>query len=109
MTPATSSVPVSSVPLKHQNARNGWKGNEFPPSNPSVPGQLGTDGNDWERRERIEPETLLSAADRACDHWQDDDSARQEMRRQIAEVQPEHYAGLLAHFERTYPAEVDHE
>lgn len=104
MTPATSSVPVSSVPLKDENGWNGWKGNKFPPSNPSVPGHLGTDQNDWERKERIELETLLSAADRACGHWNDSDAARAEMRRQIAETPPEHLADLLAHFEREYPA-----
>lgn len=47
---------------------------------------------------------LNAAADRACDHWNDSDAARQEMRRQIAETPPEHHADLLAHFEREYPA-----
>ncbi len=48
---------------------------------------------------------LLIAALRACDHWNDSPVARQEMRRQIAEVPPEHRAELLAHFERVYPAQ----
>ncbi|WP_377561306.1 hypothetical protein [Ottowia beijingensis] len=45
---------------------------------------------------------------RACDHWGDSPAARQEMRRQLAEVPPEHHAALLEHFERAYPAqEID--
>lgn len=48
---------------------------------------------------------LLEAAMRACDHWNDSPAARQEMRRQLAAVPPEHHAGLLEHFDRTYPAQ----
>ena len=48
---------------------------------------------------------LLAAARRACDHWADSPAARSEMRRQIAEVPPEHRVGLLAHFERKYPTQ----
>lgn len=81
------------------------RGMKLPPSVPFVPGQLGTDGNDWERKERMELECLLEAADRACDHWGDSLAARQEMRRQLAEVPPEHHAALLAHFTATYPAQ----
>lgn len=46
---------------------------------------------------------LLAAAMRACDHWHDSEAARQEMRRQIAAVPPEHRADLLAHFRSAYP------
>lgn len=48
---------------------------------------------------------LNAAADRACDHWNDGRAARQEMRRQLTEVPPEHHAALLAHFTATYPAQ----
>ncbi|MEZ5608791.1 MAG: hypothetical protein R3E52_17190 [Burkholderiaceae bacterium] len=54
-------------------------------------------------------ERLLAAAMRACDRWGDSPAARSEMRRQIAEVPPEHRAGLLAHFERTYPEGATHD
>lgn len=47
---------------------------------------------------------LLAAAMRACEHWADSEAARQEMRRQVAEVPPEHRAELLAHFLSAYPA-----
>ena len=46
---------------------------------------------------------LLDAAMRACAHWGDSEAARQEMRRQIAEVPHEHRAELLAHFLSAYP------
>ena len=46
---------------------------------------------------------LLAAAMRACEHWADSEAARQEMRRQIAEVPHEHRAELLAHFLSAYP------
>lgn len=52
---------------------------------------------------------LLAAAMRACDRWGDSPAARDEMRRQVAEVPPEHRAGLLAHFERTYPEGATHD
>ncbi len=50
---------------------------------------------------------LLAAAMRACDQWADSETARQEMRRQIAEVPPEHRAEMLAHFLNAYPEGVN--
>ena len=47
---------------------------------------------------------LLAAAMRACDHWNDSPPAREQMRRDLAAVPPEHQADLMAHFDRTYPA-----
>lgn len=51
---------------------------------------------------------LQTAAMRACDHWGDDEAARREMRRQVAEVPAHLRAELLQYFDCTYPAqEVD--
>ena len=47
---------------------------------------------------------LVQAAMRACDRWGDGVAAREDMRRQCLDT-PEHLrSGLLAHFERVYPA-----
>lgn len=46
---------------------------------------------------------LLQAAMRACDHWNDSDEAREEMRRQCLETPPHLRADLLEHFNRQYP------
>lgn len=55
----------------------------------------------------IPVEAVLEAAMRACDHHDDSEAARQEMRRQIAEVPAHLRAELLQHFDRAYPTQED--
>lgn len=47
---------------------------------------------------------LLAAAARACDHWNDSQAARYEMRRQCLETPPHLQAELLQHFRTAYPS-----
>lgn len=50
---------------------------------------------------------LLTAAMRACDHWQDGPAAREQMRRECLDTPLHLRAGLLAHFDRAHPASPD--
>lgn len=88
-----------------ENTENADFGAPGKPKTPTTPIGVGVFGGDSGFRKRSPIDRLLTAAMRACDHWNDSDTARQEMRRQLAEVPPEHHAALLAHFTRTYPAQ----
>lgn len=44
----------------------------------------------------------VEAALLACDHWQDGEAAREQMRRECAEVPPHLQADLLRHFQQAY-------
>ncbi|QTD44562.1 hypothetical protein [Ottowia testudinis] len=46
---------------------------------------------------------LLAAAKRACDHWGDSLAARRQMRQECLAVPPHLRAGLIQHFEESYP------
>ena len=45
---------------------------------------------------------LVAAAKRACDHWGDSPTAREQMRQDVASTPPHLRADLLQHFQDTY-------
>lgn len=51
---------------------------------------------------------LISAAMRACDVWNDSTEAREQMRRECAEIPAHLRADLLVHFRKTYPCPKQH-
>lgn len=47
---------------------------------------------------------LMAAAMLACDHFNDSDTAREEMHQQVMELPPEKWQDLTEHFRKTYAA-----
>ncbi|WP_423460390.1 hypothetical protein [Ottowia sp. VDI28] len=51
----------------------------------------------------ISADELIEAAMRACNHYNDSEAAREQMRIECLEIPPDQRAGLLDYFRRTYP------